>query len=335
MKSLFRLLSVVIIIIALLIGCKKNQTSESTNAKTTPIDIQKIESVVKYCTNRVHNSLKTTDSIPYDSVAYYLEATSNYTYGIASAHGDAQKTDSSLFSIPLSNKKAAMTDVRAAYALMIDSVRASYNSIVCANKNLVSVHVCLLSKQSDHITLKAISVVIYGNNSSFGTFDTTDYWFYGRAEQCDGGKCGTYAGTGDPCLDAAKKIQNSVMLRKGTSQGCYVPPFTDVQLWPFTFSNPGWHSADGYNYFRYLFFLNSPSYGNYHDCLMPFEMNRYLGYAEYCVYTEQPSGAKPTDGSSFINIQLIGALYVGGGLEVHQGVSHYGIYLQGGFQSPL
>jgi len=330
---MLKLFSVVFLLIILVIGCNKNKTT--TEEKANPVNIQKIESVVKYCTDRVQNSLKTTDSIPVDSVVYYLEATSNYSYGIASAHGDSQKTDSSFFTVQFDHNKAAIEDVRAAYGLMMDSIRASYYLLSCVNKNLVSVHVSLVGKDEGLIMLKAVSVIIYGNNSSFGTFDTTDYWIYRGADQCYGGKCGPYAGTGDPCLDAARKIQNSIMLRKGVLSGCYVPPFTDVQLWPYNFSNPNWHSADGFNYFRYYFFLNSPGYGNYHSCLMPFEMNRYLGYAEYCVYSEQPSGAKPTDGSSFISIQLVGALYVGGGLEVHQGVSHYGIYLQGGYQYPL
>lgn len=192
-----------------------------------------------------------------------------------------------------------------------------------------------LSSQNNKINIKVTSVILYGNNNQFGGFDTTDYWVYRGAAQCYGGKCGPYAGTGDQCMDAALKIQNAIMLRKGTLPGCYVPPFTDAQLWPYSYSNPSWNPADGYNYFRYLLFLNSPGYVNYHDCLMPFEMNRYLGSTEYCINTVQPNGAKPPDGSSFISIQLIGALYVGGGLEVHQGVCHYGIYLQGGYQTPL
>ncbi len=330
---MLKLFSVVFLLIILVIGCNKNKTT--TEEKANPVNIQKIESVVKYCTDRVQNSLKTTDSIPVDSVVYYLEATSNYSYGIASAHGDSQKTDSSFFTVQFDHNKAAIEDVRAAYGLMMDSIRASYYLLSCVNKNLVSVHVSLVGKDEGLIMLKAVSVIIYGNNSSFGTFDTTDYWIYRGADQCYGGKCGPYAGTGDPCLDAARKIQNSIMLRKGTSQGCYVPPFTTVQLYPTYFPNP-WFQGTNYNYFRYLFFYNSPGWGNYHSCLMPFEMNRFLGYAEYCVFTEdtQPSGARP-GGFSFINIELKGDLSVGGGTEVHKGKAHYGIYLSGGYQYPL
>ena len=58
--NMLKLLSVVILLIILVIGCKKNQTS-TTEEKSNPINIQKIESVVKYCTDRVQNSLKTTD----------------------------------------------------------------------------------------------------------------------------------------------------------------------------------------------------------------------------------------------------------------------------------
>ncbi len=331
--KLFSLVSIALVV--LLFGCSKTKTSENAGKKDSPMDLQKIESVVKYCTDRVLNPLKTNDSIPFDSLNYYLEATANYTHGIASANGELQKIDSNFFKVPLKNNKIAMTDVDSIYTILIDSIRASFYRISLRNKNLVSTMVSTVDKQTDIITFKVTSVILYGNHPQFGGFDTTDYWTYRGAATCTGGKCGPYYGSGDPCMDAAVKIQNAVMLRKGLLSGCYVPPLTDVPLWPFNFPNQSWNPADGYNYFRYLLFLNSPSYANSHDCLMPFEMNRYLDLAEYCVYTVQPSGAKPSDGSSFISIQLHGSLIVGGGLAVHMGTCYYGMYLQGGYQTPL
>jgi len=87
--KLFSLVSIALVV--LLFGCSKTKTSENAGQKDSPMDLQKIESVVKYCTDRVLNPLKTNDSIPFDSLNYYLEATANYTHGIASANGELQK----------------------------------------------------------------------------------------------------------------------------------------------------------------------------------------------------------------------------------------------------
>lgn len=231
------------------------------------MDLQKIESVVKYCADRVLNPLKTNDSIQLDSLNYYLEATANYTHGIASANGELQQIDSNFFTVPLKNNKIAMTDVDSIYTVLIDSIRASFYRISHRNKNLVSTMISTVDKQYDHVTFKATSVILYGNNPQFGGFDTTDYWTYRGAATCTGGKCGPYYGSGDPCMDAAVKIKNAVMLRKGQLPGCYVPPLTDVPLYPTNFPNP-WFSGTDYNYFKYLFFYNEYSLQNSHTCLM-------------------------------------------------------------------
>lgn len=339
MKTILKLLSILTLAVVLILSCKKNQPSEANKEQSGPSEMQKIESLVKYCTNRVIHSLKTNDSIPIDSVSFYLESTSNYTYGISSAHGDSQKIDTNCFTVPCKNKKAALTDVDSIYTTMIDSIRASYYTIQNLNKNLLYVQVNIINQQSNKINVQAVSNIIYGNNIQIGLFDTTDYWTWMGAYNCSGGKCGPYAGQGDPCKDAAKMIQNRVMLRKGLPIGCYIPPFIDVYLTNNLFPNPNWNGNwTYYNYFYSLFFKNSSSYPLFHSCLMPYEMNRYLQYAEYCVYTSntQPSGAKP-DGFTFISIELNGDLIVGSGgtAEVTWGWSHYGIYLAGGYQTPL
>ncbi len=336
MKTTLKIFPSLLIVIILISACSKNQSLNDKEIKVQSLDVKKIESTVKYCTDRIKNPLKTTDSIPVDSLSYYLAATANYTYGIASAQGELQKVDSNFFKVSYYNNKIAMTDVISVYNIIIDSVRASFYRINHRNKHLVMASVIPMGNQSNKIKIKVTSVILYGNNYQFGGFDTTDYWLYRGAEQCYGGKCGPYAGQGNICMDAALNIQNAVMLRKGVLPGCYVPPFTDVYVYPNSFPNPGFQGTN-YNYFRYLFYYSSPSFGNDHDCLMPFEMNRYLNYAEYCVYTlnTQPSGARP-DGSSFISIDLHGELMVGlGGVKVHKGWIHYGIYLQGGYQSDL
>jgi len=335
MKTTLKILSIGIALMILITGCKKNQSSNPTEQKS-PVDKQKIESVVKYCTSRVLNKVKTTDSIPVDSLTYYLEATSNYVYSIASANGELQKIDSNFFKVQYNNDKVAMTDLSSVYSELIDSVRASFYRIQDRNKNLVVVIAENVGSQNNIISLKVTSIILYGNNQQIGRFDTTDYWKWMGAGSCNGGKCGPYYLQGDPCLDAAKMIQNRVMLRKGLLAGCYLPPFQNLYFTSNQFPNPNF-SGTNYNYFYKCFFWNSPSNpATYHSCLMPFEMNRYLELAEYVVYTvdTQPSGGRP-DGYSFMSLILNGDLVVGGGLELDWGYIYYGIYVAGGYQSAL
>jgi hypothetical protein len=335
MKTTFKLLSVVFLLIALFIGCKKNQTSENIKDKSTSVDQQKIESVVKYCANRVTHSLKTTDSIPIDSVEFYLTSTANYIYGISSAQGDMQQIDSNFFTIPFSNGKIAMIDVDSIYTKIMDGIRVSYRVIQSSNKNLLVTMVKNNGSKQNRISLKATSIILYGNYNILA-FDTTDYWLFQGAPQCYGGKCGPYFGQGDLCQDAATKIASRVMELQGTSSGCFVLPYYTQPINPGSFHNPFYNPNDGANYFYYMFFANTPNALNYHGCLMPFEMNKYRWLASYCVNTSntQQGGAKP-DGYTFMSLYLVGELEVGNGDEYHLGNIYYGTYLPGGYQSPL
>jgi len=335
MKSSFRLLSVVILLITLFIGCKKNQTTENPRDKSNPIDLQKIESLVKYCANRVNSPLKTTDSIPVDSLQYYLEATSNYTYGIASAHGELQKIDSNFFKVPCFNNKIAMTDVNSVYTILIDSVRASFRRIQDQNKNLVVVTTSPATVQSNKALFKVTSIILYGNNYQVGLFDTIDFWNYGRGQNGYGGKCGPYSGQGNPYLDAAKMIQNRVMLRKGLSYGYYIGPYYNVPLSPTDYPNP--NHTGSIEYFSFYLFINAPGYSDYHECIRPYEINWYLFGAEHICYTDNNvtnHGARPPN-TDFINITLIGDLWIATGDILHYGTAYYGTYISGGLQSTL
>jgi hypothetical protein len=331
----------VIIVIALIMGCKKNQTSEAVKEKSASLDLQKIESLVKYCTNRVLHGLKTNDSIPIDSVVYYLDATSNYTYGISSAHGDSQLIDSTFFTVPYKNKKAALHDVDSIYSAMIDSIRATYNTIQNLNKNLAFVIVTIVNQQPNKIQLKAIYSIIHGSTFNPGIFDTTEYWLWWNWGTNSGGKCGPYSGY--TSLDAAKKIQQHVMLNKGAVIGCYVPPNTEKDFYATDWPNPNHNYNDGPCYFFYYFYCNYTGDPCYHACLWPFEMNRYLSGAEHVIYTSvnqsSDPGAKPDDGESFMSIYLTGDFAVGGGpnddLWMHKGKIYYGTYIPCGSQIKL
>jgi len=277
-KSLF-LFFAIVILIATFIGCKKNQTSNNKEENTT-IDKQKIESVVKYCTGKVLSPLKTPDSIPIDSLKFYLEAATNYTYGIASAHAELQKSDTNILKVACNNGKISMTEVNNAYTRIIDSARASYRRIQDQNKNLFSISVNPIGTQNNKVSIKVNSVIIYGNNYQIAAFDTTDYWLWWNMGYNQGGKCGPYSGQTD--LDAAIKIQQHVMLRKGTPYGYYMSPI-DVTIEPWSYVHSSNNQGDCY--FKYYLFDNADNLGCFHVCLRPFEMNWYLSGAEYICYT--------------------------------------------------
>ncbi len=337
MKTTSKILSTGIVLIILITGCKKNQSSSITEQKVT-FDGQKIESVVKYCTARMNSHLKSNDSILIDSLTYYLEAGTNYTYGISSAKAEFEKIDSNFFTITLCNEKVALNDLRNTYATAIDSVRASYRRIQDNNKNLLAVMVKIKSQKNNVVNIKVTSIILYGGNFQVGSFDTTDYWLWWNMGGNNGGKCGPYSG--QTSLDAAIKLQQHIMLRKGVSPGCYVPPFQDVQFDASDFSNP-YHTGSNCYFWSY-FFYNAVNWPCAHDCLMPFEMRWYLTGAEFVCNTSNtayPRGARP-DGLTFMSIFLTGDIMYGGppnfyDVYIHRGNIYYGTYLQGGYQSSL
>jgi hypothetical protein len=341
MKTTINLLSILILTVVMILSCNKYQSSETNKEQSGSPDMQKIESLVKYCTNRVLHGLKTNDSIPIDSIAFYLNATSNYTYGISSAHGDSQLIDSNYFTVPYKNKKAALHDVDSIYSAMIDSIRVSYYTLQNQNKNLAFVMVSIANKQSNKINFKAVYNIIYGNMVNPGTFDTTDYWLWWNWGTNSGGKCGPYSGY--TSLDAAIKIQQHVMLNKGAVIGCYVPPLSQYNFYATDWPNPHHNYNDGPCYFFYYFYCNYTGDPCYHACLWPFEMNRYLSGAEHVCYTSvnqsSDPGAKPDDGESFMSIYLTGDFVIGIGpnddLWLHKGIIYYGTYIPCGSQTRL
>ncbi len=127
MKTISKLILLSMILVAIFSACKKNDQSKTH--ENSKVDISLLESKVKYCTQRVHNTLKTNDSIPVDSLKFYLEAASNYTYGIASAQGEMQKIDSNFFTVSCKKKKIALTEVEQVYDALIDSIRVSFYRI--------------------------------------------------------------------------------------------------------------------------------------------------------------------------------------------------------------
>ncbi len=337
MKTIYKLSCIGIIIIVLIIGCKKNKIP-STSFNNTLLDKQRLELLVKNCTSKVMQNQKTTDSIPIDSLNFYLESTTNYVYGIASADGESQQIDSNFFTVVYNNNKVAITDVRSVYSLIIDSIRAVYNRIQHSNKDLAVTMINTVSKQNAAVEIKATSVIIYGNNPQIGNFDTTDYWMWWNLGFNSGGKCGPYSGQSN--LDAAIKLQQHVMLRKGVSAGCYLPPFVNVDILPWDFQNPNPPASNCY--FQYYLFYNESNWSCAHQCLWPFEMNWYLTGVEHICYTSNQAanpGARP-DGYSFINLFLTGDLVLGGppnwvDIYFHHGNVNYGIYSVGGLQSSL
>ncbi len=337
MKTTSKILSIGIVLIILITGCKKNQSSITTEQQA-PVDKQKIESNVKYCTGRILSSVKTIDSIPVDSLKFYIEATANFTYGNASSHGESQKSDTNFLKLVCRNSKIALNDVINAYTCIIDSVRSSYRRIPNRNKNLVSVSVNIIDIQSDKVMIKVNSIIIYGNNYQVAAFDTTDYWIWWNMGYNQGGKCGPYSGHTD--LDAAIKIQQHVMLRKGTPNGYYVSPI-DITIEPWSYVHSD--NTQGDCYFKYYLFDNADNLSCFHICLMPFEMNWYLLGAEYICYTSNTAspdhGARPS-GYDFISLYLHGDIawgtypnYIDQYL-IH-GTVKYGIFISGGSQSPL
>lgn len=140
-----------------------------------------------------------SDPMDVDSAVWYIEATSNLTYGDASFETEEFIIDSALIEVPITNGQILWSDVQAAYDQVID-ILSEHNANITANvKQLIVADISLDENTG--------TIAIFGITSGFGTDGTSgigtgnDYpWYWGwELGRCDGSGLGVG-------YDAADKI---------------------------------------------------------------------------------------------------------------------------------
>jgi hypothetical protein len=327
--------SLAFIALFLLFGCNKTPKESVTKTTNTSLSGKDVKNIILAFKQRMNSHLKETDSIPVDSVEWYLISLANYTYGDASAKGEFQSVDSAFISISLSNGHVEISEMDNKYDDLIEILRTHFNSIENEEKQFLAVDVKTVAKTSNQIDLKITSFVQFGSfSNAYLTFGENDWWKWWNIDGNNGGYCAGIYYLEDLTSDAAIQITNKVMLRRAvpTSDYCYVAPFTSIWLWPQDYPNPN-HSGE-YNYYRDYMFWNVSPEPDFHPCLCPAEMNFYLTGAEHIVYTadDDPNdpGAKPS-GLSFMSIQLNGDAEFwpnNDSYYLHDGYAYYGTLIK-------
>lgn len=320
------------VITALIIGCSKERPDDSTANQYSPVADMKIGKVVESFKLRLDSKLKTTDTIPSDSVEWYLCAALNYTYGDATAKGPNQLIDSAFVSIQINNNYAQMDDVRDLYSSIIDSISEPFYSINDNDKHLIVVIVTSTRVTSDQINYKVTSIFQYGSYSGLAiSFGPNDSWKWWNMCVNNGGYCaGLYQGTHLES-DAAIEIQKKIFIRKGVpiEYYCYLPPFTSVEIWPGDYPNPNYQG--NYNHLHYYLYQNCDAYPDFDGCLDQSEMNFYLTGTEHVIYTanDDPTdpGARPAALSFITFNEFTGDQYYlsNDNYYMHHGEVKYGL----------
>lgn len=206
-KQLFTYFSFAIIIATSMIiySCQKEQTGidKSENQteqsfKDAQLEKRLIAFRDKIDLIRDNPTLKSgTDPMEIDSAVWYIESTSNLTYGDASYDSEEFIVDSAFIEVPVTNGQILWIDVQTAYDQVIDSL-SEHNTAISANdKQLIVADISL--KESDDNT------ATFEVTSGFGTDGTlgfgNDYpWYWGwEMGRCDGSGLGIGS-------DAADKI---------------------------------------------------------------------------------------------------------------------------------
>jgi hypothetical protein len=318
-------------------GCNKEQPTDQKNTIQVSAQSKNIGALLTSFKVRMNSQLKTTDSIPADSVEWYLGATINYTYGDATAKGPNQLIDSCFVSLQISGSYVQFDDFRDLYNSILDSIREPFYSINDNDKHLLATMVTTTRITSSQINYKITSIFQSGN---FGgatiQFGPNEYWKWWNGGTNNGGYCdGLYQGTHLES-DAAIEIQQKMFYRKGVPSGyfCFIPPFETVWIFAEDYPNPNYSGPE--NYYKYYMFWNSNLYSQFHDCLNPTEMNFYLTGTEHVIYTSREAstdpGARPPL-LSLITLELSGDAYFPAynvSVYLHDGYAHYGLLVQSG-----
>jgi len=211
-KHLFTYFGLAIVIVASLIiySCQKENSGIDKSANQTEqsfIDLQLEKRIIAFRDKidliRKNPTLKSGfDPMYVDSAVWYIEATSNLTYGDASFETEEFIVDSAFIEVPVTNGQILWADVQVAYDQVIDSL-AEHNANITANeKQLIVADISLKESNDNSATFKV--------TSGFGTDGPTDYvndypWYWGwELGRCDGSGLGVGKDAADKIAQLAK-----------------------------------------------------------------------------------------------------------------------------------
>lgn len=304
-------------------SCKKEITvNDKSNNKTERLlNDQQLEKKILSFKSKIDQirstpSLKTgNEPMPLDSAIWYIEATSNYTYGDGGSQLESFVVDSSFIEVPMSNGEVLWSDVQVAYDQVIDSLSAHNDEITASEKQLIVADISLKEVDENNAVLEV--------TSGFGT-DTQDCglgltnstsWYWGWEQgRCDGSSLGV----GCDASNKIAQLSNYEVSQPIGSTGIYIDPYIVWHIDPFqvpTSQNP---------YGDYMLFLGYESASN-HPCLSTDEIGYYKNALLQIGEMYRPAGVY----RSIINYKLDDTSLGGGSTTtvVHLATITYGVWV--------
>jgi hypothetical protein len=244
---------------------KKSDKQSEQTLKNSPIINRIIDFRNKVDAIRENPSFKSGgEPMEIDTVIWYLEAISNYTYSNAGFDFDQKLTDSSFVSVPITNGLVLLTDFQTTYDQII-GILSDYNeSIPTIDKQFLVADVSLNETTANNVIFK----VTY----SFGTKDastvTNEYsWYWGWAlGRCDG----SGQGSGQDAADIISLLANDeINIPSGTA---FYVNVTMCEAYPFDYLDVNGNPLLFHDYQEIT--LN-------HKCISALDIEQYKDNVEY------------------------------------------------------
>jgi hypothetical protein len=195
-----------------------------------------------------------------DSAIWYMEASSNLTYGDAGFETEEFITDSAFIEVPITNGQILLTDIQIAYDQIIDSLAQHYANINANEKQLIVADISLKESVDDAATFEVTSGFGTDVTSGIG-FGNSYPWYWGwELGRCDGSGLGVG-------YDAADKIAQLARYTIGLPVGNAY--YTDVdyrEVFGCEYTND-----EG----ECLIFEDSQEYDLIHQCLSTTDITFY------------------------------------------------------------
>ncbi len=258
-------------------GIDKQETQTEKSLKDTQLEKRIVAFIDKIDLIRENPTLKSsTEPMDVDSAVWYIEATSNFTFGDASFKTEEFIVDSAFIEVPVTNGQILLADVQAAYDQVVNSLSEHNANITANQKQLVVADISLKESDENFATFEV--------TSGFGTDGTTGFgnnypWYWGwELGRCDGSGLGVGK-------DAADKIAYLANMEIPVPVGhSYYTDVSEIEVWYWdvpTNNNP---------YGEYLLFHDFQEFTLNHHCLSTAEISYYKNALGNIANMYKPSG---------------------------------------------
>jgi hypothetical protein len=269
MKKYFLFIAIMTIIIVVIFSCRKAfDPQPSTVQKTEYAD--ETEMKIQEFLNSMNTPLKTGSTHTVAEAIWYLEATLNYSYAIYDSDFVYFSKDTSNFSIDLNqNGTVNHNDLLAAYAHMVDSLKAHYDAIQSQTKHVILCDVINVSNSVNPLDLQLVSFIVYDISPLYyDLFGPTEYWYAGNGL----GMCGDSVGLHverDATTELEYKIMHPLVATVANVRVYYsdINTYMSIEPW-YYYYDPAPRD--------YRFYLYSTTYPGEVQCISPDELNFYL-----------------------------------------------------------